>query len=194
VAKRSDTKQRMVAAAEQLIREHGYGATAFADVLERSGAPRGSVYFHFPQGKQQLGVEAVEAHAHRQVGYIDDVAEQASSPVEFVQVYLDLARDGMTASGYSRGCGIAPLVIESPEDEGDLLRETTRRAFTEMTDRLTFHFVAYGVARKASRELAEALLAGLEGALITARAMRSPAVFESVRSAMSSYAETLTRR
>jgi hypothetical protein len=50
VAQRSDTKARMVQAAEQLLRERGHDATAFADVLERSGAPRGSVYFHFPAG------------------------------------------------------------------------------------------------------------------------------------------------
>ncbi len=54
----------MVQAAKQLIREGGYGATAFSDVLTLSGAPRGSVYFHFPGGKAQLGMEAAEA-GHR---------------------------------------------------------------------------------------------------------------------------------
>jgi TetR/AcrR family transcriptional regulator, lmrAB and yxaGH operons repressor len=67
MAQRSDAKQRMVLAARQLIRERGYHATAISDVLERSGAPRGSVYFHFPGGKPQLAVEAAEAHAHEQV-------------------------------------------------------------------------------------------------------------------------------
>ena len=57
IGKRSDTKQKMVQAARQLIRERGYHATAFSDVLELSGAPRGSVYFHFPGGKTQLAIE-----------------------------------------------------------------------------------------------------------------------------------------
>jgi AcrR family transcriptional regulator len=54
MAQRSDAKQKMVQAAKQLMRERGYNATAFSDVLKLSGAPRGSVYFHFPGGKAEL--------------------------------------------------------------------------------------------------------------------------------------------
>src|ERR1700748_2860469 len=107
---RSDARQRMVQAAEQLIRERGYHATAISDILERSAAPRGSVYFHFPGGKTQLAVEAAEAHAHEHAGPIAQAAEQADSAAGLIEAYLDLGRDGMVASGYSRGCGIAPLV------------------------------------------------------------------------------------
>src|ERR1700733_9978309 len=103
MAQRSDTKQRMVQAARQLIRERGYHATAISDVLERSGAPRGSVYFHFPGGKPQLAMEAAEEHAHEQVAYIDRAADQADSAAGLVEVYLDLAREGMVTSDYTRG-------------------------------------------------------------------------------------------
>jgi TetR/AcrR family transcriptional regulator, lmrAB and yxaGH operons repressor len=176
----------MVAAAERLIRERGQGATAFADVLERSGAPRGSVYFHFPGGKSQLVVEAAEAHAHRQVAYIDEIAGLAESPAEFIQTYLNAARDGMVASGYSRGCGITPLVVE---DNGSTrgTAETGRRAFAEITDRLAFHLVAYGMERPAAREVAEALLAAMEGALVTSRALRSPAPFDSASAVLAGF-------
>ena len=75
MGQRSDAKQKMVQAARQLIRERGYGATAFSDVLTLSGAPRGSVYFHFPGGKAQLGMEAAEAHAHEQVEIIDRASQ-----------------------------------------------------------------------------------------------------------------------
>src|ERR1700753_1789772 len=100
----------MVQAARQLIRERGYNATAFSDVLELSGAPRGSVYFHFPGGKVQLALEAAAAHAHEQVEIIARAAAGADSAVRLVERYLDLGRDGMLASDFSRGCAIAPLV------------------------------------------------------------------------------------
>jgi len=183
----------MVRAAEELIRERGYSATAMSDVLDRSGAPRGSVYFHFPGGKAQLVIEAAEAYAHQQVACIDRVAEQAGSAAEFIEAYLNLARDGMADSGYSRGCGISPLVIEATEGSGEVA-ETSRRAFTEMTGRLAFHFIAYGMDSKAARELAEALLASLMGALITARALRSPAPFDATRTALSGYAAAAGRK
>jgi len=188
MAQRSDTKQRMVQAARQLIRERGYHATAISDVLERSGAPRGSVYFHFPGGKPQLAMEAAEEHAHEQVAYIDRAADQADSAAGLVEVYLDLAREGMVTSDYTRGCGIAPLVIEAAQEESAEVGDASRRGFAAMTDRLAFHFVDFGLDGASARQLADAVVAGVEGALVTARALRSPAPFEAVRAVMAGYA------
>ncbi|MFF2525359.1 TetR/AcrR family transcriptional regulator [Streptomyces liangshanensis] len=185
---RSDARQNMVQAAKQLIRERGYHATAFSDVLKLSAAPRGSVYFHFPGGKTQLVIEAAEAHAYEQVGIIDSAAEGADSARALVERYVDMGRDGMVASGYARGCGIAPLVTEGAEGEAAEIGETGRRAFSEMTDRLAFHFVAFGVERTAARALATAVLAGVEGAMITSRALRSPGPYDSVRDGLVSHA------
>src|ERR1700744_1076202 len=92
IGPRSDTKRRMVQAAKHLIRESGYNATAFSDVLRLSDAPRGSVYFHFPGGKVQLATEAAAAHAHEQVEIIDRAAGEADSAVRLVEIYLDLGR------------------------------------------------------------------------------------------------------
>src|SRR6201994_358315 len=192
MAPRSDAKQRMVQAAKQLIRERGYHATAISDILERSAAPRGSVYFHFPGGKTQLAVEAAEAPAHEQVAHIDQPAERAVPPAGLIEAYLDLGRDGMLASGYSRGCGIAPLVTEATPEEPADLGATGDRAFAAMADRLAFHFVEFGLDRPPARQLADAVLAGVEGALITARARRSPAPFDAAKAALTSYVAALT--
>src|SRR6202050_2351539 len=145
----------MVQAARQLIRERGYGATAFSDVLARSGAPGCSVYFHCPGGKAQRGMEAAEAHAHEQVEIIDRAAAEASSAAQLIERYVDLGRAGMVAGDYGGGCGVAPLVTEGAAQESAELSETSRRAFSEMTDRLVFHFVAFCVGRGAARGVAD---------------------------------------
>jgi TetR/AcrR family transcriptional repressor of lmrAB and yxaGH operons len=192
VGQRSDAKQRMVQAAKQLIRERGYNATAFSDVLKLSDAPRGSVYFHFPGGKAQLAMEAAEAHAHEQVEIIDHAAAQASSAAELIALYVDLGREGMVASNYSRGCGIAPLVTEGAAQDSAEVSESSRRAFSEMGDRLAFHFVVFGVDRPAARVLGDAVIAGVEGAMITSRALRSPVPFDSVRAVLVSHAASVS--
>jgi TetR/AcrR family transcriptional regulator, lmrAB and yxaGH operons repressor len=174
----------MVQAARQLIRERGYNATAFSDVLELSGAPRGSVYFHFPGGKTQLATEAADAHAREQIAIIDQAADQADSAAQLVELYVDLGREGMVASDYARGCGVAPLVTEGAARESADVGETTRRAFSAMTDRLAFHFAAFGVDRAAARELAHAVIACVQGAMVTSRALRSPAPYDAVRAVL----------
>ncbi|MFI5728747.1 TetR/AcrR family transcriptional regulator [Kribbella sp. NPDC051587] len=180
----------MIEAARSLIRERGLNATAIADVLERSGAPRGSVYFHFPGGKAQLATEAAAAHAHDQVRMIDEFAAESSSAAEFIERYVDAGRDGMLDSGFGRGCGLAPLVTEGPHDVEDLA-ETGRQGFTEMVDRVAFHFVAFGIGRTAARSLADAVIAGMEGAMITSRAFRSPSAWDSMKQSLLAYEKSV---
>ncbi|MEW2515983.1 TetR/AcrR family transcriptional regulator [Streptomyces sp. NPDC046870] len=194
MGKRTDAKEKMVQAATQLMRQRGYNATAFSDVLHLSGTSRGSVYFHFPGGKTQLAIEAAEAHAFEQVEIIDRAAGQATSAVRLIELYVDLARDGMIASDYGRGCGVAPLITEGATQQSAEIAETGRRAFSEMTDRLAFHFVAFGVERAAARALADAVLAGVEGAMITSRALRSPTPFDSVRAVLVGHAARVPLR
>jgi len=189
---RSDAKQRMVQAAKQLMRERGYNACSFSDVLERSAAPRGSVYFHFPGGKAQLAVQAAEALAQEQVELIDTLAARVRTAPRLVEAFLDLGRDGMSASDYGRGCAIAPLVVEGAAAETPEIGEISRQAFSQMADRLAFHFVAFGVERAPARTLAHAVLAGVEGAMITSRALRSTAPYESLRTALVSYAHAVS--
>lgn len=67
MTKGARTKRLMLDAATDLFQRQGLHATGVNQVLVRSGAPRGSLYFHFPGGKQQLAVEAVESagrHVH----------------------------------------------------------------------------------------------------------------------------------
>jgi len=187
--RRSDARQKMIEAARGLIRERGLNATAISDVLERSGAPKGSVYFHFPGGKSQLAVEAAASHAHQQVSLIDDFAAASTSVEDLIRRYVDAGRDGMLASDYSRGCGLAPLVTEGSLN-GEEIAETSMRGFTEMVDRIAFHFVAFGLDRAPGRDLANAVIASVEGAMITSRAFRSAAPWDSVKASLLAYAET----
>ncbi|MGW9223338.1 LmrA/YxaF family transcription factor [Streptomyces niveus] len=98
----------------------------------------------------------------------------------------------MVASGYTRGCGIAPLVTEGAARDSKEVAEVIRQSFAEMADRLTFHFVASGLERPTARTLADAVIAGIEGAMVTARAQQSPAPYDAVRTAMTRYAASVS--
>jgi TetR/AcrR family transcriptional regulator, lmrAB and yxaGH operons repressor len=174
----SDAKPRMIKAARALIRERGYHATALSDVLELSATPRGSVYFHFPGGKAQLAAEAVKAYARDQAEMIERAAEGANSAAELVTAYVTRARENLVKSDYLEGCTIAPLVLEGAR-EPDLLNAGSA-AFSHIIESLAFHFAFFGMDRAGARELAEVSVSGVEGALVTARAFRSPAPFDSM--------------
>jgi AcrR family transcriptional regulator len=180
----------MVGAALQLLGERGYHATALSDVLERSAAPRGSVYYHFPGGKAQLVAEVAEAHARDRVDEINRAAESATAPEDLVRAYAELARDNLVNSDYRRGCAIAPLVVEADE-ESEKLGDAVRRAFAMIVEGLAFQLIVLGLDNAIARELAHAVVAATEGALVTARALRSPEPFASVLAMLIDRARTM---
>jgi TetR/AcrR family transcriptional regulator, lmrAB and yxaGH operons repressor len=190
MGRRSDARSKMVTAARQLIRERGYHATALSDVLELSAAPRGSVYFHFPGGKTQLAVEAAKAYAREQADLIERAAEGSSSAVELITAYVTRARGNLVKSNYLEGCTIAPLVLEGAR-ESDLLANAGSAAFSLIIESLAFQFAFFGMSRAGARELAEVVVSGVEGALVTARAFRSTAPFDSMLAALVNHAAQL---
>jgi TetR/AcrR family transcriptional regulator, lmrAB and yxaGH operons repressor len=187
---RSDAKSKMVTAARQLIRERGYHATALSDVLELSAAPRGSVYFHFPGGKTQLAAEVAKTYARDQADMIERAAEESASAVELISAYVNRSRKNLIASDYTQGCTIAPLVLEGAR-EPDLLANAVSAAFSLIMESLAFQFAFFGLSRASARELAEVVVTATEGALVTARAFRDPAPFDSILHVLVSHAVAL---
>src|SRR5205814_7962688 len=74
----SDSRARMVRSAASLIRTRGVTGTSFSDVLADSGAPRGSIYHHFPEGKEQLAADAIKWTSERVLAHQRDCP--ASTP------------------------------------------------------------------------------------------------------------------
>jgi TetR/AcrR family transcriptional repressor of lmrAB and yxaGH operons len=149
------------------------------------------VYFHFPNGKAQLAVEAAELHARELVDFIDLAAKESGSADGVVRAYLGLARDNLIDSDYKQGCVLAPLVIEAARDT-DELGDVGFRAFSMIIESLASHFTALGMDTASAHALADALVAGVEGALVTSRALRSPSPFESVLAALENQLATLS--
>ena len=162
----NDSRQRMVRSAVSLISTRGVTATSFSDVLADSGAPRGSIYHHFPEGKQQL-VEAAITLAS------DWVVNQqrscvASTPWDVLDCFIGLWRQVVIASQGRSGCTVAGVAIDTPHDDAPMLT-VVRDAFRSWVSLLTEQLEATGVPSPRARALATTTLAAMEGALILCR-------------------------
>ncbi len=76
-----DTRQSMVLAAVELLRERGVDGVTLEDVLSRSGAPRGSIYHHFPGGRAQIIDEAAQLSGAAISRLIADAADRGPAAV-----------------------------------------------------------------------------------------------------------------
>lgn len=123
--RKSDSRERMVLSATALLREHGASATSIDRVLAHSGAPRGSVYHHFPGGRAQLIDEAVALAGDFVAGLIE-TATQADDAVEAIDAFFALWRDRLVDSDFRAGCPIVAVAVETNDDAPQLARSAPR--------------------------------------------------------------------
>jgi AcrR family transcriptional regulator len=165
----------MIDAAVDGLRRHGLAGMSFTEVLAGSGAARGAIYHHFPGGKTELVAEAARKHGQE---ISDRLAElSGTGPRAVVEAFLDLARPVIEDSTHGCGCPIAAVTV-SPGEEGDELRDIAATIFAAWADQLTTALTDAGMHPEQAADLAQLLIALLEGALVLCRANADSAPFE----------------
>jgi AcrR family transcriptional regulator len=162
----------MVISAAMLIRERGAHATAISDVLEHSGAPRGSAYHYFPGGRTQLLCEAVDYAGE----HVAAIVTEADGSLELLDTLIDKYRQQLLSSDFRAGCPVVAVAVEAGEEQdGDRMAPVTERAaavFARWTDLIAQRFVADGIPQDRAGELAVLATSAIEGAILLARVRR----------------------
>jgi AcrR family transcriptional regulator len=180
MTRKSDARARAIAAAVELFRIQGYAATGLTQILEHSGAPKGSFYFHFPRGKTQLAEEAIDDYvAGRMAAFRDISAETSGNAGQFVRTLVRNFSAEMVASDFRYGCLMQNLANELAALDSELTARIAR-GFADSTGIIAEHFRGCGFAPARAASAAAALVAALEGARTIARLERTPAIFEAL--------------
>jgi TetR/AcrR family transcriptional repressor of lmrAB and yxaGH operons len=172
MAKPSDSKEKTLAAAARLFCRQGYHGTALQDILAASGAPRGSLYFHFPRGKEEIAEGAIALGDKAVRAFIAQAAEGSRSAETFV---INLAKGmaaNLEASDFREGCPLATTVLEIATDS-EAIGKAAREAFAAWEREIAQALVRFGSGEKQAVTVATAILSQLEGALLLARTYRS---------------------
>jgi AcrR family transcriptional regulator len=167
----------MIRSAALLFRERGVKGTSFSDVLAHSGAPRGSIYHHFPGGKAQLVEEATR--------YAGDFSARGlarlladDDPAAAVRTFAAVWRDDLLESDFAAGCPVVAAALEA--DRSPAARDAAGAAFEGWEALLADAFERRDIPRERAHSLATLVVAAIEGAVVLARARRSTAPLERV--------------
>lgn len=179
MARTSDARQRALTTAERLFRTQGYAATGLTQLLEESGAPKGSFYFHFPGGKEQLALEVLDAYGASVASALRAMAERSRDPNGFVRTLCRSIGQEMEASGWTLGCAAQALANEMAAASPDFERAVSK-VFESWIAIVADVLVQQHGDRHRARRQAVALIAALEGARTLARAFGSAEPFRAV--------------
>lgn len=176
MAPRSETRKNLIDSTARLIQRRGLHGTGLLEVLEHSGAPRGSLYFHFPEGKTQLAAEAVDAAATVVERWITRSLAQTSSTADAVALLLDRYAEGQDRTAFSEGCAVAGVALDLSSGD-DVLFAVCRHAMARWRAPLAEALLAEDRAKPEAEALATTIIAVVEGALLMARIERSTGPF-----------------
>jgi TetR/AcrR family transcriptional regulator, lmrAB and yxaGH operons repressor len=172
MAKASDSKGKTLAAAAKLFRQQGYHGTALHDILATGGSPRGSLYFHFPGGKEQIGEAALMLAGEAVRAAIARAAEASDNAESFLaRIVRGMAAD-LERSDFKEGCPIATSALETSA-QSEVLGAATRNAFRKWELEIKRGLFRFGMPAGEADLAATMVLSQLEGALLLARTYRS---------------------
>jgi AcrR family transcriptional regulator len=171
MAKVSSAREGLIGAAVELFRARGYEGVGVAELLERSGAPRGSLYFHFPGGKEEIGVEAVKRVGEVVATQLRELNESGVTIDTFVErVFQETAR-GISDREYHASCPIAAIAAEMGTANPSL-GVAVREAFAAWEQEMRNAAKTRGMSDANAAAFASAMLASIEGAMVVSKAQR----------------------
>jgi TetR/AcrR family transcriptional repressor of lmrAB and yxaGH operons len=184
-----ETRARMVAGAARLLAERGLQETSFSEVLELTGAPRGSIYHHFPEGKDQLVAAAIDLAGAHAIALIDRSA--GASAQDVTAHFLGMWREVLVRSNFKAGCSVLAVTIAT--DSSDLLDHASI-VFRTWRVRLAELLRDGGLEAQDAARFAAILIAGTEGAVVLSRAEQSIEPFELVAEQLASQVIELSEK
>lgn len=172
MGRRGDTRDRMIEGARELMRLNGYAGTSFKDIWQHAGTPRGSVYFHFPNGKQELGLEVIAASGRDFVAVTRKAGAASRTRQEFIRELAKATADEIESEGFATGCPVVAISMEMANTSPALL-SAAERAFASWRQAIAAELRGKGVGAALAADVATLLVSSLEGARLQSRTSAS---------------------
>lgn len=150
------------------LRTRGYHGVGLTELLAAAQAPKGVLYHHFPGGKAELAVCAIEAVVAKLCADLDKLLQRTGDPADALGAWMAQAQRVLASSGFASGCPLATIALEStPDDEA--IRAALAGGFSAIRTRLADALAGAGISHEQARGAAALIVSAYEGALVQAR-------------------------
>ena len=163
-----DTRERLIRAALHLFQARGYHAVGLTEILKLAACPKGSLYHHFPGGKSALGVAVIHWLRDEIRDHFARAEARALPARKLVARLFSGTGDWLEASNWRHGALLAVMAQELVPSDPDL-SAAIRHAYASGSAAFTRALVAGGLAEPQASQMADTVLAMLDGAIPRAR-------------------------
>lgn len=186
------TKDRIIETTAQLFQRYGYTGTGLKQIVAAANAPFGSIYHHFPNGKEQLGTEVIRRSGQMYQELFEAIFDAASDPARATSDLFLGAAETLRQTDYADACPIETVALEVASTN-EPLRQATAAVFESWIAAGTERLSAAGIPAPEARRLTIVLLAALEGAFVLCRASKTTDALEIAGAQMTALVEEALR-
>ncbi len=175
----TNTRTRIIETTATLLELQGYHATGLNQIVRESDTPKGSLYFHFPGGKEELAAEALLAAGNETHRKIQAVLQTESDAGDAIAVFvLTLARE-LQDSDFCKGCPVATVAIETSATH-DRLRQVCEQVYRSWFILVEQRLIDAGFDAAQANSWTVLIWTSIEGGLLLSRTYRSTTFLETV--------------
>jgi AcrR family transcriptional regulator len=188
------TRERILDVTTELFRRYGYNGTGLKQIVANANAPFGSVYHFFPGGKEELGETVIRRAGQMYLELIEAIWDAAGDTLAGVHDAFAGAAVALVETDYIDLCPIGTVALEM-SSSSEKLRIATADVFESWIAHAAARLERAGADPAGAREVAVAVVAILQGALMLSRALRSVEPVEAAgRAAVAVVASALATR
>jgi TetR/AcrR family transcriptional regulator, lmrAB and yxaGH operons repressor len=166
-----DTRARLVRAMQIALASKGFHGIGLNELLANAEAPKGVMYHHFPGGKAELALAAIEQSTNAMLTQITIGMEKFAQPADAIAAWFEGAMKNLARQQYELGCPLATVALETTAIDIDL-RQAIAEGFSRIRQALADALADVGIAN--SQGLAALIVSAFEGGLMQARVAQSP--------------------
>jgi TetR/AcrR family transcriptional regulator, lmrAB and yxaGH operons repressor len=166
------TRAKYIDAASALFQSRGYHGVGLAELIEVSGAPKGSFYFHFEGGKEELAIATIFKSREDVQNLLLYAFERAKSAEHYVERIGKALAQWLKSSNFTGGCAVASMTLEAASSS-DAIALACRDSYRTWIDLIHSHLSSFSDSNLAPASEASAIMSAFEGAIIQCRCERS---------------------
>ncbi|MCC7209162.1 MAG: TetR/AcrR family transcriptional regulator [Anaerolineae bacterium] len=175
----SAAREQIIEATCGLMERQGYHATGLSQIIKESGSPKGSLYYYFPGGKEELAAAALHHVGELVRTRIRASLDEHPDPVQAIPSFIHVLAGQVERSGYSAGGPITTVAMETASTS-EPLREVCEQIYGSWQAAFQEKLVSGGFETSRAESLAAAILCAIEGGIILCRTRRSRGPLEAV--------------
>lgn len=164
----SNARNNILKTTCDLLEKQGYHGTGLNEIIKESGAPKGSLYYYFPEGKEQITAEAVLQSGQATSSRIRSGLAATPDAAKAIYDFILLIAENVERSGFAAGSPLTAVAMETAS-QSERINLACREAYGMLIDAFQEKLLDSGYSKAQAGELGTFVTASIEGGIILSR-------------------------